>query len=137
MTTYLMNTTMVPCPGMWQVTLVDSDRRLALEQVVVEDLYQAVVAGEERRLRPEVVSAIGHADTTSLINRLLEDLPGMDGGFEPVITNRMVVEPVAGDRFVCIKLRGRIPEGVLLTEEQIEQIGYEWVRMELLSTPEA
>jgi hypothetical protein len=44
---------------------------------------------------------------------------------------------VAGDRFVCIKLRGRFPEGVLLNEEQIEQIGYEWMRLELLSTPEA
>jgi len=26
---------------------------------------------------------------------------------------------------------------VLLNEEQIEQIGYEWMRLELLSTPEA
>lgn len=137
MTTYLMNTTIVPCPGMWHVTLVNSDRRRALEQVVEEDLYEPAVNGELRRLREGVISAIGHADTTSLINRLLQDLPGMAGGFEPVVTNRMVVEPVAGDRFVCIKLRGRIPEGVLLNEEQIEQIGYEWMRMELLSTPGA
>ena len=137
MTTYLMNTTIVPCPGMWEVTLVDSDRRRALEQVVNEDLYEPPVDGEPRRLRAAMTSAIGHADTTNLINRLIQELPGMAGGFEPVITNRMVVEPVAGDRFVCIKLRGRIPEGVLLNEEQIEQIGYEWMRMELLSTPEA
>lgn len=137
MTTYLMNTTIVPCPGMWQVTLVDSDRRRELELLVNEDLYEPLVDGESRRLRAGVISAIGHSDTTKLINRLLQGLPGMAGGFEPVITNRMVVDPVAGDRFVCIKLRGRIPEEVLLTEKQIEQIGYEWMRMELLSTPEA
>lgn len=136
MTTYLMNTTIVPCPGLWKVTLVDADRRRALQKVVDEDLYEPAVAGEERKLRGGVISAIGHADTTSLINRLLQDLPGMAGGFEAVSTNRMVVEPVVGDRFVCIKLRGRIPEGVLLNEEQIEAIGYEWMRMELLSPPE-
>lgn len=127
MTTYLMNTTIVPCPGMWKVTLVDSDRRLALQRIVEEDLYEPTATGGLRRLREGVISAIGHADTTSLINRLLEDLPELADGFEPV----------AGDRFVCIKLRGRIPEGVLLSEEQIEAIGYEWMRMELLSTSEA
>lgn len=137
MTTYLMNTTIVPCPGMWKVTLVDSDRRRALQRIVEEDLYEPAATGGLRRLREGVISAIGHADTTSLINRLLEDLPELADGFEPVVTNRMVVEPVAGDRFVCIKLRGRIPEGVLLSEEQIEAIGYEWMRMELLSTSEA
>ena len=137
MTTYLMNTTIVPCAGLWQVSRVEGERLQALETLVEEDLYLPGLEGELRQLRPEVVSAIGHADTTKLINRELGRLPCLAAGFEPVITNRMVVQPVAGDRFVCIKLRGRIPEGVLLTEEQIEQIGYEWMRMELLSTPEA
>jgi hypothetical protein len=52
-------------------------------------------------------------------------------------TNRMVVEPVARDCFVCIKLRGRILEGVLLNEEQIEKISYQWMRMELLNILQA
>ncbi len=137
MTTYLMNTTIVPCAGLWEVSRVQGERLQALERLVEEDLYLPAMAGEMRRLREEVVSAIGHADTTNLINRELGRLECLAAGFEPVITNRMVVQPVAGDRFVCIKLRGRIPEGVLLNEEQIEKIGYEWMRMELLSTPEA
>jgi len=132
-----MNTTIVPCAGLWQVSRVEGERLQALERLVEEDLYLPAIAGEMRRLRTEVVSAIGHADTTNLINRLIQELPAMDGGFETVITNRLVVEPMAGDRFVCIKLRGRVLEGVLLNEEQIEQIGYEWMQMELLSTPEA
>jgi len=109
----------------------------ALATLVEEDLYQPGLEKERRRLRAEVVSAIGHAATTNLINQELSRLPAMVAGFEPVVTNRMVVDPVVGDRFVCIKLRGRIPEGALLSEEEIENIGYEWMRMELLSTPDS
>ncbi|WP_181279968.1 STIV orfB116 family protein [Aphanothece minutissima] len=136
MTTYLLNTTIVPCPGLWDVQLVNSDPGQAVASVVAEDLYQSEADGRFARLRPEVVSAIGHLETASYVNALFATVPEMMEDFEPIPANRLVVQPEVGDLLVCIKLKGRPPEGVILSEEQMAAIGHQWMRMRLISAPD-
>ena len=43
--------------------------------------------------------------------------------------NRIQVSPEPGDRFLCFKLKKRAPEGVILSIQELEKLGYEWVVM--------
>jgi hypothetical protein len=67
-------------------------------------------------------SAVGHQSTAEVISTLL----GID-----VSVNRITVEPQVGDILVCFKLKQRAPEGVILSKEQLESLGYEWFSMKL------
>jgi hypothetical protein len=62
-------------------------------------------------------SAIGHEATAQILTELL----GV-----PVAMNRIVYEQAVGDEALVFKLRGRPPEGAILTREQIESIGYDF-----------
>ena len=99
-----MNTTVIPCgaDGIWQTTTLYLDAAI-------------------RRIFPfEFTSAVGHESTASIMSSLL--------GVE-VPVNRIQVKPVGGDQMLCFKLKNRAPEGVILTEREIEELGYEWVLM--------
>ncbi len=106
MTRYLLNTTVVPCEGVWEVS-----RIYALQEV---RMY----------LDLGFVSAVGHQSTAEIISQLL-------GTRFHVPVNRITVEPQVGDILVCFKLKQRPPEGVILSKEQIEELGYEWYSMRL------
>ena len=107
-TLYLLNTTVVPCgsDGIWDV------KTLPLE---VAKSYVA-------RSSPATVytSAVGHESTAAIMAELL-------GVQVPV--NRIQVSPKVGDKLLCFKLKQRAPEGVILSVEEIEELGYEWVLM--------
>lgn len=47
--------------------------------------------------------------------------------------NRITVAPVQGDYLLCFKLKQRAPEGKILTVEELEELGYEFFLMELVS----
>lgn len=66
-------------------------------------------------------SAIGHESTASVISTLL--------GAE-VKMNRMQFQQQPGETALVFKLKGRAPEGTILTTEEIEEIGYEWGLLE-------
>lgn len=66
-------------------------------------------------------SAIGHDSTASVISTLL--------GVE-VEMNRIQYQQQAGDIALVFKLKGRSPEGKVLTVKEIEEIGYEWGTLE-------
>lgn len=61
------------------------------------------------------ISAIGHESTANILSTLL----GMD-----VPVNRILFEQTVGQQAVVFKLNGRPPEGQILTEAEIEEIGY-------------
>lgn len=62
-------------------------------------------------------SAIGHESTAQLISKLLDiDCPA----------NRVQYKQKDGDVALIFKMLGRPPEGKILTEEEIEEIGYSW-----------
>lgn len=71
--------------------------------------------------KSDVISAIGHESTAIIASKILNrDVP----------VNRIEAKMQDGDIAVCIKLKGRAPEGVILSEDQINDIGYDIVVME-------
>lgn len=83
--------------------------------------YSPADLTEVRRLlsenNDEFVSAIGHESTA----QILSDLLGL-----PVAVNRIQYAQQVGDIAVIFKLRGRAPEGVILSREEVERIGYDF-----------
>lgn len=71
--------------------------------------------------RNEWQSAVGHQSTAELLSALLE---------RPIPVNRIQFVQSLGDLAIVFKLKSRAPEGVILTREQIETIGYEFGTLE-------
>lgn len=69
-------------------------------------------AASERRIS----SAIGHAATAELMTRLLKF---------PVPQNRIDFIQTIEDAALVFQLKKRAPEGVVLSGEELEEIGYE------------
>ncbi|MEW6559345.1 MAG: DUF1874 domain-containing protein [Pseudomonadota bacterium] len=63
-----------------------------------------------------VVSAIGHAASADLLTRLLE---------RPVEVRRTAVQMQPGDSALVLRLLDRLPEGLVLDEQQIASMPYE------------
>ena len=102
----LLNTTIATVDGVFEV------RTISLEQA--RELVQS----------NELLSAIGHDSTAKIMTELL-------GVNIPV--NRIQFEQEEGQTALVFKLKGRAPEGVVLTKEEIEEIGYEFKTMTLVS----
>lgn len=64
-----------------------------------------------------VISAVGHESTAAILTELL---------YRKVEVNRIEFKQQVGDVAVVFKLRGRPPEGKILTREEIESIGYDF-----------
>ena len=64
-----------------------------------------------------IFSAIGHEATAYVMGRLLN---------AEVAVNRVQFAQQPGQCAVVLKIKGRIPEGQVLTIEQMEAIGYEF-----------
>lgn len=62
-------------------------------------------------------SAIGHESTAKIISDLLDiECP----------VNRIQYKQMPEEQALVFKLKGRSPEGKVLSKEEIEEIGYEW-----------
>jgi hypothetical protein len=111
MTTFLLNSTVIPsgADGFWQA-----------RTVALQEAKDIALAG--------FTSAIGHESTASLMETLL-------GIAVPI--NRIQVSPKLGDRFLCFKLKKRAPEGVILSIQELEELGYEWIVMEYYGNKKA
>ena len=68
----------------------------------------------------EIDSAVGHESTAAIASELLDV-------YIPV--NRQYFEQKEGQKALVFKLKGRAPEGVILSREEIENIGYEFKLM--------
>jgi len=102
----LLNTTIATVDGTFEV------KTITLEQA------------RELAASNEVVSAIGHESTAQIMTELL-------GVNVPV--NRIQFAQEEGQVALVFKLKGRAPEGVILDRSQIEEIGYEFKTMTLIS----
>lgn len=61
-------------------------------------------------------SAIGHEATAQLLSMLFDD---------DIKVNRVAYKQSVGEKAICLKMKGRIPEGTVLKEiSQLEEIGY-------------
>lgn len=65
----------------------------------------------------KILSAIGHEATANVLERLL----GLND-----LYNRIQYTQEDSDMVICFKLKSRIPEGVILTVDEIEKVGYEF-----------
>lgn len=74
------------------------------------------IVGEFHNSTRKISSAIGHAATAELMTRLLKF---------PVPQNRIDFIQKIEDVALVFKLKKRAPEGVVLTGEELEEIGYE------------
>ena len=64
-------------------------------------------------------SAIGHEGSAEVFNKL-----GFCNG--TVTVNRVAATFSHGDEGICLKMLGRLPEGKILTIEEMEEIGFEF-----------
>ncbi len=96
--TYLLNAPILTAYGVWRF-----EGPVGVER-----------AGEV--LRGGFVSAVGHAGAADFLTRLL-------GVAVPV--NRTSIEMGAGDRAVVLRLKARLPEGAVLTDEQMRDLPFE------------
>ncbi len=94
-TTYLLNTAILTGYGDWRL---EGPIEVAQARQVLADGF---------------VSAVGHAATASFLTRLL--------GIE-VAVNRIAVQLQPGDRAVVLRLQTRLPEGAVLTDEELAQV---------------
>ena len=63
------------------------------------------------------ISAVGHESTAAFLSRLL----GL-----PVPFNRVAVQLGRGDGAIVFQLRSRLPEGRVLTEEELKSVEYQF-----------
>ena len=101
MALYLMSTTVIPhgADGVWTM------RTLSPQE-----------AADVAKAEP-FISAVGHDSSAEAMSAAL----GV-----PVTANRITVQPEPGDRFLCLRLLSRAPEGVILDRAGLDAIGFTW-----------
>lgn len=100
----LLNTSIITTDGTFTLRTISHDEALEL----IQDAN-------------EIDSAIGHESTALIMTALL----GV-----AVEVNRQIFQQQVGQQVLVFKLRGRPPEGKILTTAEIEQIGYSWQLLE-------
>jgi hypothetical protein len=101
----LLNTTIATTDGIYEVRTVDLDTA------------QQIVQNYVKSTGDWMDSAIGHESTAQIMTELL-------GQVIPV--NRQQFAQAIGQDALVFKLKGSAPEGVILSAEEIEAIGYEF-----------
>ena len=85
-------------------------------------LKLAAIAASKGKLN----SAIGHDGTAQIMTALLD---------MPIPVSRISMQYEPGDSAIALQLRTRQPEGVVLTAEQVEAIGYDLTLIETAPAP--
>ena len=89
--------------------------------------YRPITLDEAKRIVVEagdsLISAVGHKETAAVIS----DIFGIS-----IKANRINLVQKVDDIVVVFKLKKRAPEGVILSREEVEKIGYEFGLLKLL-----
>ncbi len=111
---YLFNTTIMPNEGVYV------NRKVSLEQV--KDIFFNFSNGKSlaEGCPIEFTSAIGHQGAVDAFNTVFPMLMG------EVKLNRIPSLMNIGDQAVALKIKGRMPEGAILTLEELQSIGFEF-----------
>ncbi len=84
------------------------------EPLTVEGARRLIAQSQSNGVR--LRSAVGHTATASLLTRLL--------GVE-IPVNRIAIAQQVGEQAIVFRLNSRPPEGAILSEPELEAIGYE------------
>ena len=95
----VLNTSIITNPGSYHLLSID-----------LEDVKE-LIKGQE------VISAIGHQSTADILTVLFE---------REIPMNRIQFAQQIGQSAVVFKLRGRAPEGMILSEDEIKEIGFDF-----------
>jgi hypothetical protein len=104
----LLNTSVLTAYGSFTYAPVS----LADAQLLAYNAAEPTIGPDEG-----ILSAIGHQSTAEILTDLLE---------MPIAVNRIQLAQENGQSALVFKLKGRAPEGVILSREEIEAIGYEF-----------
>ena len=111
---YLFNTTICPNEGLFRnkkITVEDAKQILDKHwEVPDNDCYRAGYYG--------ITSALGHQGSADVFNILFPNLNCQ--------VNRIQATMQPGDEAICLKVIGRLPEGQILTLEELEKLGFEF-----------
>lgn len=105
---YLFNTTIMPNEGVFV------NRKVTKEQV---DVLLSRNTDDPTGM-VNYISALGHQGSADAFNAIFPTLR--------CEINRIPATMKHGDEAIALKLNGRLPEGVILTRELMEEIGYEF-----------
>lgn len=109
---FFFNTTIMPNEGIYECKKIATDR--------AREIFVSICDNGTGYCE-NFVSAIGHEASAQALNVLM-DLP-KNGQCIQVNRIPAVMEP--GDIAIALKVRGRLPEGQILTIEELEGIGYD------------
>ena len=114
---YLFNMTIMPNEGVYV------NRKVSLEEVIsiigkfgpVRQFGNGPTTETSR-----ITSAIGHQGSADTFNALGLNIWG------DVQVNRIPAVMKPGDQAIALKVLGRLPEGIILTLEELQEIGFEF-----------
>ena len=75
-----------------------------------------IAQAQEIAQNNKILSAVGHESTAQVLTTIL----GVD-----IPVNRILFAQEVGQQAIVLKIKGRIPEGKILSLEDIEEIGYD------------
>lgn len=100
----LLNTTIVTNAGLYR------NDKITVEEAVV-------LAAQATKARIPITSWVGHEATAQAMGTILGlDVPVSRGQFSQEV----------GQVALCLKIRGRLPEGTVLTMAELNEIGYDF-----------
>jgi hypothetical protein len=99
--------------GILNTTIATTDGSYLVETIGTEEAIRLVADRE-------LDSAVGHEATAQIMSTIL--------GVQ-IPMNRQQFEQKAGQECLVFKLNGRAPEGVILSREELERIGFVFKKM--------
>ena len=86
-------------------------------------VFKKIVASEAKAFLSNdgFTSAVGHQGTADLLRKIL----GI-----PVPMNRVAIKMAMGDVAIVFRLRNRLPEGAVLSEQELAKLDYEFGMLE-------
>jgi len=87
-----------------------------IEEIYVKVRKISIEEAKELLRKSEFISAVGHEATASFLSKLFQvNIP----------YNRIYIKYRPSDKAICLKVLQRLPEGKVLSEEEIKQIPFE------------
>ena len=84
-------------------------------------VYPESIENIKKLLRKGFISAVGHESTAKVLSKILDiEIP----------VNRVEIKIERGDKLVVFQLLQRLPEGKVLSEEELRQVKYRFLVVE-------